>query len=170
MSVKSPPEMAFFFYLAYGATASKGNLNAPLVKYIDNVLYRTNISHSAVFLALKYLYVLEERKCFPQDTPYGYNDIFVGVLMLADAALHDNTFTVKSWTEVSGIPTQHLVYLKQLFLWGLDFRLQMSPEDFHIWQKSLETWAHHLRDSPVQNRVSHTLCIPTTYHPLLYRI
>ncbi|KAJ1734075.1 hypothetical protein LPJ61_001255 [Coemansia biformis] len=105
--------------------------------FCQELLCSTQIAVPIVMLAL--LYVNSFRRRFPllhggSGSEYR---MFVVALMLASKFLEDNTFTTKTWSEVSRLPAGELVIMQREFLNALEHRLHVSVNDYRTWVHQL---------------------------------
>lgn len=63
--------------------------------------------------------------------------LFTVALMLANKYLDDNTFTNKSWSEVSGMKVTDLNIMELEFLDVLQFKLSIKKEEYERWRTAL---------------------------------
>lgn len=60
------------------------------------------------------------------------------LLCLANKFLDDNTFTNKTWSDVSGMNVYDLNVMEAEFLEALDYNLFVHQHEFNIWKQLLE--------------------------------
>ena len=65
--------------------------------------------------------------------------MFTVSLMLASKFLEDNTFTTKTWSEVSNIPANELALMQREFLIAIDHRLTITNLEYEGWIAQLNT-------------------------------
>ncbi|KAF9578916.1 hypothetical protein BGW38_005057, partial [Lunasporangiospora selenospora] len=111
------------------------------LKYCLDVLSATVLSTSAVLLALRYIQKLiinlrATNKVVNTGEGAEYR-FLTGALMLANKFLDDNTFTNKTWADITGMKVKDLNLLESQFLTGLEFRLFTSTAEFHEWLANL---------------------------------
>jgi hypothetical protein len=99
----------------------------------QEILKVTGVSHSLVLLALRYMWTMTQR--FPPCDPGPGSEYrsFVTALMLANKFLEDNTFTAKTWSQVTGISVHDLNTMEREFLTALNFSLHVSEEEYSSW-------------------------------------
>ncbi|KAM0790710.1 hypothetical protein ACM66B_004566 [Microbotryomycetes sp. NB124-2] len=107
------------------------------LKFMHDVLTTTQVSHSIVLLALLYSSRLKLRNEI-SGAPGSEFRSSVVALMIANKVLDDNTYTAKTWCEVSGLTLAPLIAGEQEFLRGLDWQLHVSERDFQAWRKLLK--------------------------------
>ncbi|KAJ1678363.1 hypothetical protein EV182_004200, partial [Spiromyces aspiralis] len=106
--------------------------------FCSGIIQATQISASVIVLALYYV------RRFKFHHPRTYAGVgseyrmFTVALMLASKFLEDNTFTTKTWSEVSDIPACELAIMQREFLLAIDHRLNVSDQDYDLWISQLD--------------------------------
>lgn len=116
-----------------------GNASPAFKRFCLQVLTATQLSESAVFLALKYIANLLESNPSIEGAEGSEYRLFIVALMLANKFLDDNTFTNKTWSEVSGMKVQDLNIMESEFLEALEYHLFVREEEYTSWQSTLDT-------------------------------
>ncbi|KAK4057096.1 hypothetical protein OIO90_001996 [Microbotryomycetes sp. JL221] len=107
------------------------------LKFMHDVLTTTQVSHSIALLALLYCSKLKSANQI-SGAPGSEFRSSVVALMMANKVLDDNTYTAKTWADVSGLELAPLIVGEQEFLKGLDWQLHVSERDFQAWRKLLK--------------------------------
>ncbi|KAK0475158.1 cyclin-domain-containing protein [Armillaria novae-zelandiae] len=135
----SPPTSPF---LNRPAAASNLQLVATptFVQFMQKLLETTQVSHSVIVLSLHYIYRLKDRN---NGTPAQAGSEFriaVAALMMANKFLDDcsNTYTNKTWSEVSGIELPEINRMEREFLLGVDFNLYVDKKTYESWLSLLK--------------------------------
>ncbi|CAG8558998.1 9118_t:CDS:2 [Acaulospora colombiana] len=105
------------------------------------VLLQTQLSNTVVILSLKYVqrFVKSGRPVdFGEEGPE-YR-LFTIALMLANKFLDDNTFTNKTWSEVTSIPVKEINKMELAFLECMDFKMFVSGSDYSHWLDCLKEY------------------------------
>ncbi|CAG8641678.1 8468_t:CDS:2 [Acaulospora morrowiae] len=105
------------------------------------VLLQTQLSNTVVILSLKYVqrFVKGGRPVdFGEEGPE-YR-LFTIALMLANKFLDDNTFTNKTWSEVTSIPVKEINKMELAFLECMDFKMFVSGSDYSHWLDCLKEY------------------------------
>ncbi|KAJ3284707.1 hypothetical protein HDU76_008252 [Blyttiomyces sp. JEL0837] len=111
-----------------------------LRKFIRRLLFRTGSSVVNVVGAVVYLARLRERWCHVQMGKDGFEfRLFSVALMLAHKLMEDSCPFTKLWCEVCGISLDQMVVMEVEFLFGIDFRLLLTPRELAMSIKSLAT-------------------------------
>ncbi|KAK3817310.1 MAG: cyclin-domain-containing protein [Benniella sp.] len=110
-------------------------------KFCLDVLSATLLSPSVVLLSLKYIQQLminlkESNKIVNTGEGAEYR-FFTGALILANKFLDDNTFTNKTWADITGMKIKDVNHLEMQFLNGIDFRLFTSSGHYSEWLANL---------------------------------
>ncbi|KAG2135700.1 cyclin-domain-containing protein [Suillus cothurnatus] len=112
--------------------------SSTFVSFMQKLLETTQVSQSVIVLSLHYIWRLKERNRYTAGLPGSEFRIAVAALMMANKFLDDNTYTNKTWSEVSGIELAEITRMEKEFLTGIDFNLYIS-------KKTYESWMHLLR-------------------------
>jgi hypothetical protein len=131
------------------------------VQFMQKLLETTQVSQSVIVLSLHYIYRLKERNRFTAGQAGSEFRIAVAALMMANKFLDDNTYTNKTWAEVSGIELAEISRMEREFLMGVDFSLYVDKATYESWLNLLkglvmakERDSRHFRKSRVLPRAS----------------
>ncbi|CAG8664725.1 33317_t:CDS:2 [Gigaspora margarita] len=105
------------------------------------VLLQTQLSNTVVILSLKYVqrFAKSGRSVnFGEEGPE-YR-LFTIALMLANKFLDDNTFTNKTWSEVTNIPVKEINRIELAFLECMDFKMYVSGSEYSHWLECLKEY------------------------------
>ncbi|KAI8363852.1 cyclin-domain-containing protein [Choanephora cucurbitarum] len=135
-------------------------------KFCYQVLTATQLKESAVYLSLKYIAILLQSNPSIEGAEGSEYRLFIVALMLANKFLDDNTFTNKTWSDVSGMKVHDLNIMEAEFLEALDYNLFVRQHQFDIWRNLLDECRQKAQlsyyDSPQQRQQ----LILTTLHTL----
>ncbi|KAF9129974.1 hypothetical protein BG015_004072, partial [Linnemannia schmuckeri] len=110
-------------------------------KFCLDVLSATLLSPSVILLSLKYIQQLminlKENNKTPSTGEGSEFRLFTGALILANKFLDDNTFTNRTWANITGISVKEVNYIELQFLQGIGFRLFTRSYDYSEWLASL---------------------------------
>ncbi|KAK3828755.1 MAG: cyclin-domain-containing protein [Benniella sp.] len=109
-------------------------------KFCLKVLSATQLSSSVILLSLKYIQKLLKNNPSIHGQQGSEFRLFTVSLMLANKFLDDNTFTNKTWSEVTGINVKEINVMEMEFLNQVQFSLFVSEAEYLDWLHSLETW------------------------------
>lgn len=109
--------------------------------FIMNVIKHTQLPPTAVSLALYYILRLKKNSSRPivgnANSEYR---VFSVALMLANKFLDDNTYTNKTWAEVTHLPLKEISAMEVEFLANMRYSLYVNTEDWAAWQRRLRVW------------------------------
>ncbi|GJJ73806.1 hypothetical protein EMPS_06164 [Entomortierella parvispora] len=109
-------------------------------KFCLKVLSATQLSSSVILLSLKYIQKLLKNNPSIHGQQGSEFRLFTVSLMLANKFLDDNTFTNKTWSDVTGISVKEINVMEMEFLNQVQFSLFVSETEYLDWLHSLETW------------------------------
>ncbi|KAI8988887.1 cyclin-domain-containing protein [Pilobolus umbonatus] len=101
--------------------------------FVQKILKATQISCACIILALYYVQRL--RSEYPSIRASSGSEVrlFTTALVLANKYLDDNTFTNKTWSDVSGIPVTELNIMEMEFLSALNYNIHIPHTQFFQW-------------------------------------
>ncbi|OMH86062.1 G1/S-specific cyclin pas1 [Zancudomyces culisetae] len=101
--------------------------------FCSNILNYTQTSISAILLAL--YYVRRFRISNPLAKPGKGSEahVFLVALIMSSKYLEDNTYTTKSWSDVTKIPLADLNTMQREFLNAIDHKLFVEPSVYSDW-------------------------------------
>ncbi|EJF55937.1 hypothetical protein DICSQDRAFT_94236 [Dichomitus squalens LYAD-421 SS1] len=113
------------------------SVSPAFVRFMQKVLETTQVSHSVIVLSLHYICRLKARNPFTSGQAGSEYRVAIAALMLANKFVDDNTYTNKTWSEVSGIELGEVNRMEREFLLGLDFDLYVNKATYESWLKFL---------------------------------
>ncbi|KAF8883839.1 cyclin-domain-containing protein [Infundibulicybe gibba] len=138
-SYPSPTNSPPFLPRPNSATTTLQLLATPtFVQFMQKLLETTQVSQSVIVLSLHYIYRLKERNRFTPAQAGSEFRIAVAGLMMANKFLDDNTYTNKTWSEVSGIELEEINRMEREFLLGVDFNLYVDKPTYEAWLNLLK--------------------------------
>ncbi|KAK7203176.1 cyclin-domain-containing protein [Myxozyma melibiosi] len=101
------------------------------------ILARTQVSNTVVAFAL--LYIFRLKLCSPAivGTPGSEYRVFTIALVLANKFLDDNTYTNKTWAQVSKLPVNEIAVMEVEFLRHVRYSLAVSKQKYDDWGSTL---------------------------------
>lgn len=108
------------------------------VKFCADVIATTQISYSVVLLSLLYIYRLKCANPYIHGLDGSEYRLFTVAVMLANKFLDDNTYTNKTWSEVTSIAVREINIMEREFLTTLKFTVYVSEHQHLAWLKTLE--------------------------------
>jgi hypothetical protein len=114
------------------------------------------VAQNVVLLALLFVYRLKKLNPAVKGKPGSEYRLLTVALMLGNKFLDDNTYTNKTWAEVSGINVAEVHIMEVEFLSNMKYNLFTDVDDWSKWQTLLGKYASFLdraaNPPPVQTR------------------
>ncbi|RPA85801.1 hypothetical protein BJ508DRAFT_167764 [Ascobolus immersus RN42] len=110
---------------------------------MSHLISTTQISQNVVFMALLYIYRLKMLNPDTRGNPGSERRIFTTAVMLGNKFLDDNTYTNKTWAEVSQIDVREIHIMEVEFLSNMKYDLYTSPEQWNQWETRLSKFAKY---------------------------
>ncbi|TFY60986.1 hypothetical protein EVJ58_g4801 [Rhodofomes roseus] len=127
----APQEHSHYIPPTNSATASlQFSVSPAFVRFMQKVLETTQVSQSVIVLALHYIYRMKARNRFTTGHPGSEYRVAIAALMMANKFVDDNTYTNKTWSEVSGIDLIEINKMEKEFLLGIDFGLYVDKSTY----------------------------------------
>ncbi|KAL7268868.1 hypothetical protein RUND412_008493 [Rhizina undulata] len=112
-------------------------------KWVTSILATTQVSQNVIILALLFIYRLKKLNPSVKGKPGSEFRLFTVALMLGNKFLDDNTYTNKTWGDVSGISVQEIHVMEVEFLSNMRYSLCTSEEEWSEWHSKLARfWAY----------------------------
>ncbi|KAK9246736.1 hypothetical protein V1506DRAFT_125819 [Lipomyces tetrasporus] len=105
--------------------------------FASAILSRTQVSRTVVALALLYIYRLKLHSPSILGTPGSEYRVFTIALVLANKFLDDNTYTNKTWAQVSKLPVSEIGVMEVEFLKHVNYELAVAKETWSDWSDLL---------------------------------
>ncbi|KAF8599260.1 hypothetical protein BDV93DRAFT_526208 [Ceratobasidium sp. AG-I] len=146
------------------------------VSFIADLLATTQVSQSVITLALHYIYTLKRINPSIRGRRGSEYRLAVTALMLANKFLDDNTYTNKTWSDISRIALPEINQMEKEFLNGLNHNLYVDLATYDSWvlmltglidAKERETDAYWRRQK--QGQGAPHLSVPTRQQPSSHR-
>ncbi|KAL5356838.1 cyclin-domain-containing protein [Aspergillus floccosus] len=115
--------------------------SANFQKWVTNILSTTQVSQNVVLLALLFIYRLKETNASVRGKKGSEYRLMTIALMLGNKFLDDNTYTNKTWAEVSGISVQEIHVMEVEFLSNVRYNLFVSTANWAKWHTKLGIFA-----------------------------
>jgi len=129
-------------------------------KWVATIFTTTQVSPNVILLALLFVYRLKKFNPGVRGKKGSEFRLMTIALMMGNKFLDDNTYTNKTWAEVSGISVQEIHIMEVEFLSNVRYNLFVSKEEWEQWHVKLGKFADYFdRGSsiPMENEL-----IPTT--------
>ncbi|ROW12536.1 hypothetical protein VMCG_00196 [Cytospora schulzeri] len=134
-------------------------------KWVQTVLSTTQVTQNVILLAVMFIYRLKMTNPSVRGRPGSEYRLLTVALMLGNKFLDDNTYTNKTWAEVSGISVQEIHVMEVEFLSNMRYALLASKEQWEEWLGKLtsyfEFWDRVTRPASPAVAPSPTLVIPS---------
>ncbi|KAI9304967.1 cyclin-domain-containing protein [Cunninghamella echinulata] len=135
-------------------TRPNSKRNALFKHYCQKLFRDTQISCGCILLALYYLQQLKQAN--NTSLLKSESHMFTISLMLANKFLDDNTFTNKTWSEVSGIPITELNLLEMQYLSALNYQIYVHCIRFCSWATQCQQWLDQCRFASISTNANTT--------------
>ncbi|KAG9237743.1 hypothetical protein BJ875DRAFT_125786 [Amylocarpus encephaloides] len=106
-------------------------------KWVVTVLTTTQVTQNVILLALLFIYRLKKINPAVNGRIGSEFRLLTVALMLGNKFLDDNTYTNKTWAEVSGISVTEIHVMEVEFLSNMRYSLLASKEQWQEWQGRL---------------------------------
>ncbi|KAL8696845.1 MAG: hypothetical protein Q9201_007448, partial [Fulgogasparrea decipioides] len=106
-------------------------------KWAVSILSTTQVSQNVILLALMFIYRLKKLNPGVKGKLGSEFRLFTVALMLGNKFLDDNTYTNKTWAEVSGISVQEIHIMEVEFLSNMRYTLYASENEWKAWHVKL---------------------------------
>ncbi|KAI1121973.1 hypothetical protein F5Y10DRAFT_282075 [Nemania abortiva] len=106
-------------------------------KWVNSILSTTQVTQNVVLLALLFVYRLKRTNPRVHGNPGSEYRLLTVALMLGNKFLDDNTYTNKTWAEVSGISVKEIHVMEVEFLSNMRYGLLTSKEQWQEWLQKL---------------------------------
>ncbi|KAI9795429.1 MAG: hypothetical protein M1833_007028 [Piccolia ochrophora] len=106
-------------------------------KWVTTILSTTQVSQNVILLALMFIYRLKKLNPTVKGKPGSEFRLLTVALMLGNKFLDDNTYTNKTWAEVSGISVQEIHIMEVEFLSNMRYSLYTSESEWREWHLKL---------------------------------
>ncbi|CAG8472537.1 9302_t:CDS:2 [Funneliformis caledonium] len=109
-------------------------------KFCKDVISATQVSHSVILLSLLYIHRMKINNPTIKGQSGSEYRTFTVALMLANKFLDDNTYTNKTWSEVTNIPVSEINTMEMEFLSSLDYELYVSEQQYFEWLRKMDSF------------------------------
>ena len=106
-------------------------------KWVTTILTTTQVAQNVILLALLFIYRLKLTNPTVKGKPGSEYRLLTVALMLGNKFLDDNTYTNKTWADVSGISVQEVHIMEVEFLSNMRYSLFTSKEKWEEWHTVL---------------------------------
>ena len=113
-------------------------------KWVTTILSMTQVSQNVILLALMFIYRLKILNPGVKGKVGSEFRLLTVALMLGNKFLDDNTYTNKTWAEVSGISVQEIHVMEVEFLSNMRYSLYASEEEWSAWHAQLSQFSNYI--------------------------
>ncbi|KAG4030906.1 hypothetical protein MFRU_010g00400 [Monilinia fructicola] len=106
-------------------------------KWVVTILMTTQVSQNVTLLALLFIYRLKSNNKAVKGRSGSEYRLLTVALMLGNKFLDDNTYTNKTWAEVSGISVTEIHIMEVEFLSNMRYSLLASKDEWEEWHQKL---------------------------------
>ena len=132
------------------------SVSSHFIQFMQKVLETTQVSQSVIVLSLHYIYRLKERNRLTNSLPGSEFRVAIAALMMANKFVDEyallslfalcappdaspsNTYTNKTWSDVSCIPLEEINKMEREILLGIDFSLYVNKTTYDSWLNLLK--------------------------------
>ncbi|AEO69762.1 9f7ab7f4-127a-4445-a11b-67d6fcdbe74c [Thermothielavioides terrestris] len=113
-------------------------------KWVSSILNTTQVTQNVVILALLYIYRLKKANPTVKGRSGSEYRLLTVALMLGNKFLDDNTYTNKTWADVSCISVNEIHVMEVEFLSNMRYSLLVSAEEWEQWLDRLTRFWSYL--------------------------
>ncbi|KAI0013853.1 hypothetical protein F4779DRAFT_295924 [Xylariaceae sp. FL0662B] len=121
-------------------------------KWVNSILSTTQVTQNVVLLALLFVYRLKKTNPKVNGNPGSEYRLLTVALMLGNKFLDDNTYTNKTWAEVSGISVKEIHVMEVEFLSNMRYGLLTSKEEWADWLNKLSCYHEYCERARMEER------------------
>jgi hypothetical protein len=133
-------------------------------KWVKGVLSTTQVTQNVVLLALLFIYRLKSTNPRVNGRQGSEYRLLTVALMLGNKFLDDNTYTNKTWADVSGIPVTEIHVMEVEFLSNMRYSLLASKNQWEEWLVKLTKFWDYIDRSTRPPASPSPLQIPSPSH------
>ncbi|KAH8199846.1 hypothetical protein TruAng_005962 [Truncatella angustata] len=123
-------------------------------KWVNSILTTTQVTQNVILLALLFVYRLKSRNAKVNGSPGSEYRLLTVALMLGNKFLDDNTYTNKTWAEVSGIAVKEIHVMEVEFLSNMRYGLLVSKEQWEDWIKKLACFHEYCEEADAREKAA----------------
>ncbi|KAK3994339.1 hypothetical protein QBC44DRAFT_236670 [Cladorrhinum sp. PSN332] len=112
---------------------------AAFKNWASQVVSTTQIARNVVLLALLYIYRLKKRMSSLRGLLGSEYRLLTVAMMLGNKFLDDNTYTNKTWADVTGLGVGDIHLMEVEFLSNVRYNLLASAKEWHEWLEKLSS-------------------------------
>ncbi|KXG48647.1 uncharacterized protein PGRI_025170 [Penicillium griseofulvum] len=118
-------------------------------KWVSTILSTTQVSQNVILLALLFIYRLKKFNSGVKGKKGSEFRLMTVALMLGNKYLDDNTYTNKTWAEVSGIAVHEIHIMEVEFLSNIRYDLFSSEDEWSRWHTKLGLFGDYFNQASI---------------------
>ncbi|KAI0199924.1 hypothetical protein F4808DRAFT_451154 [Astrocystis sublimbata] len=134
-------------------------------KWVHNILSTTQVTQNVVLLALLFVNRLKKTNPMVHGNPGSEYRLLTVALMLGNKFLDDNTYTNKTWAEVSGISVKEIHVMEVEFLSNMRYGLLTSKEQWQVWLEKLTCYHRYCERAKAEEATRQAQATPLHLSP-----
>ncbi|KAI0455225.1 hypothetical protein F5B21DRAFT_209178 [Xylaria acuta] len=134
-------------------------------KWVNGILSTTQVTQNVVLLALLFVYRLKKTNPRVHGNPGSEYRLLTVALMLGNKFLDDNTYTNKTWAEVSGISVKEIHVMEVEFLSNMRYGLLTSKEQWQAWLQKLACYHRYCERARAEEATRQVQAAPIHLSP-----
>ncbi|RYP52092.1 hypothetical protein DL768_002642 [Monosporascus sp. mg162] len=123
------------------------------LKWVNTILSTTQVTQNVILLALLFVYRLKKSNPKVNGNPGSEYRLLTVALMLSNKFLDDNTYTNKTWAEVSCIPVKEIHVMEVEFLSNMRYGLLTSKEQWQEWLQKLTCYHEYYEKAKMEKKL-----------------
>lgn len=116
-------------------------------KWVHNLLSTTQVTQNVILLSLLYIHRLKVLNPKMHGLPGSEYRLLTVALMLANKFLDDNTYTNKTWSEVSQLSVNEIHVMEVEFLGNMRYSLLVTEKQWEEWLVKLARFREYLEQA-----------------------
>ncbi|KAI1328503.1 hypothetical protein F5Y16DRAFT_156618 [Xylariaceae sp. FL0255] len=134
-------------------------------KWVHAILTTTQVTQNVVFLALLFVYRLKKTNPRVHGNLGSEYRLLTVALMLGNKFLDDNTYTNKTWAEVSGLSVKEIHVMEVEFLSNMRYGLLTSKEQWKEWLDKLACYRQYCERAKADEQARRVHATPMHLSP-----
>lgn len=136
-------ELAFLNGSAVKMLAADALPTMGFLKWVTTILTTTQVTQNVILLALLFVHRLKKFNPGVSGKKGSEYRLLTIALMLGNKFLDDNTYTNKTWAEVSGISVSEIHIMEMEFLSNMRYNLYVSEDEWKRWHVKLARFSSY---------------------------
>ncbi|EFW99789.1 cyclin-related 2 [Grosmannia clavigera kw1407] len=128
--------------------------NPSFKAWVSRILTTTQVTQNVVFLALLFIYRLKSLNPMVRGKPGSEFRLLTVALMLGNKFLDDNTYTNKTWSDVSTLNVKDIHVMEVEFLSNMRYSLLVSATEWKEWLVKLAKFRIYYERASTTSAVS----------------